>query len=64
MVEGFFLKMCGAIFYLVVAGWGLYGITGAVRQYRAISRTALKTHITVYELHKLIEGRENMNQTL
>jgi hypothetical protein len=62
MVEGLFLKMCGGILYLVVAGWGLYGIMGAVRKYRAISRTALKTNITVYELHKLIEGRENMNK--
>lgn len=58
MIEGFFLKMFGATFYLVVAGWGMYGIIGSVRQYRAISRTALKTQITVYELQKLIERRE------
>ena len=62
MIKGFFLKMFGAMLYLVVAGWGTYGVIGSVRQYRAMRRTALKTQITVYELQKLIESRGNMNK--
>jgi hypothetical protein len=62
MIEGFFLKMFGAMFYLIVAGWGMYGIVGAVRQYRAIGRAALKTQGTLYELQKLIESRGDMNK--
>ncbi|MBI5102509.1 MAG: hypothetical protein HZB33_11840 [Nitrospirae bacterium] len=58
MVEGLLLKMFGAFFYLVIAGWGLYGMKGLIREFRAAGDTALKTQVTVLQLQKMIAIRE------
>ena len=57
MVDGFMLKFFGELFYLIVAISALYGIWDLFRAYRAINSTVIKTHITAYELRKMIESR-------
>jgi len=57
MVDGFMLKFLGELFYLIVALSALYGIWDFFRAYRAINSTVIKTHITAYELRKMIESR-------
>jgi hypothetical protein len=57
MVNGFMLKFLGELFYLIVAGSALYGLWDLFRAYRAINATVIKTHITAYELMKMVENR-------
>ena len=57
MVDGFMLKFLGELFYLLVALSALYGLWDLFRTYRAINSTVIKTHITAYELRKMIESR-------
>ena len=57
MVNGFMLKFLGELFYLIVGLSALYGLWDLVREYRTINSTVIKTHITAYELRKMIEGR-------
>ena len=57
MVNGFMLKFLGELFYLIVAICAVYGIWDLFRAYRAINSTVIKTHITAYELRKMIGSR-------
>ena len=57
MVDGFMLKFLGELFYLIVALCALYGIWGFFRRYREINSTVIKTHVTAYQLQKMVEGR-------
>jgi len=57
MADGFMLKFFGELFYLIVALSALYGLWDLFRAYRAINATVIKTHITAYELRKMVEGR-------
>jgi hypothetical protein len=57
MVDGFMLKFLGELFYLIVAVCALYGLWNLLRAYRAINSTVIKTHITAYELQKMVESR-------
>ena len=57
MTDRLMLKFFGELFYLIVALCALYGLWDLFRAYRAINSTALKTHITAYELRKMVEGR-------
>ncbi len=50
-------KFLGELFYLVVAVCAVYGIWGLFRRYRQINSTVIKTHITAYELQKMLESR-------
>ena len=51
------LKFLGELFYLIVALCAVYGIWDLFRAYRAINSTVIKTHITAYELRKMVESR-------
>lgn len=57
MTDGLMLKFFGELFYLIVALSALYGLRDLFRKYRAINSTVIKTHITAYELRKMVEGR-------
>ena len=57
MVDGFMLKFLGELFYLIVSLSALYGLWDLSRSYRAINSTVIKTHITAYELRKMIGSR-------
>ena len=57
MIDVFMLKFLGELFYLIVALSALYGLWDFFREYRAINSTVIKTHITAYELRKMIESR-------
>jgi len=57
MADGFMLKFLGELFYLIVAVCAVYGIWDLSRAYRAINSTVIKTHITAYELRKMIGNR-------
>jgi hypothetical protein len=57
MVDGFMLKFLGELFYLIVALCALYGAWGLFRRYRRINSTVIKTHITAYQLQKMVESR-------
>ena len=57
MVDGSMLKFFGELFYLIVALCALYGIWGLFRRYRQINSIVIKTHITAYELQKMLESR-------
>ena len=57
MVDTVMLKFLGELFYLIVALSALYGLWDLFRAYRAINSTVIKTHITAYELRKMVEGR-------
>ena len=51
------LKFLGELFYLIVAICAVYGLWDLSRSYRAINSTVIKTHITAYELRKMIGSR-------
>ncbi len=57
MPERLILKILGELFYLVTAFCVLYGIRGFFRRKSRMNLTVIKTHITAYQLQKLIEGR-------
>ena len=57
MGDGFMLKLFGELFYLVVALCALYGTWDLFRRYRQINSTAIKAHITAYELRKMVGNR-------
>ncbi len=57
MVNVFMLKFLGELFYLIVSLFALYGLWDLFRAYRAINSTVIKTHITAYELRKMVESR-------
>jgi len=57
MVDVFMLKFLGGLFYLIVALSALYGLWDLFRAYRATNSTVIKTHITAYELQRMVEGR-------
>lgn len=57
MVDVFMLKFLGELFYLIVALCALYAIWNLFSAYRAINSTVIKTHVTAYELQKMVEGR-------
>lgn len=57
MADGFMLKFLGDLFYLIVALFALYCLLDLFRENRAINSAAIKAHVTVYELQKMIEGR-------
>jgi hypothetical protein len=57
MADGFILKFLGDLFYLVVAVCALYGLLDLFRTQRAVNSTAIKAHITAYELQRMIERR-------
>ncbi|MGC2061468.1 MAG: hypothetical protein WA610_00715 [Thermodesulfovibrionales bacterium] len=57
MGNGFMLKFLGELFYLVVALSAFYGLWNLFRTYREINSTVIKTHITAYELQKMVESR-------
>jgi len=57
MTDGFMLKFLGELFYLIVAICAVYGLWDLFRSYRAINSTVIKTHITAYELRKMVESR-------
>ncbi|MDA8083297.1 MAG: hypothetical protein M0024_06540 [Nitrospiraceae bacterium] len=60
MVDGFMLKFLGELFYLIVGLSALYGLWNLFREYRTINKTVIKTHITAYELQKMVESRPRM----
>ena len=60
MVDVFTLKFLGGVFYLVVAVCALYGLRDLFRSYRAINSAVIKTHITAYEIRKMVEGRPRL----
>ncbi len=51
------LKLLGDLFYLILALCALYGLRGLFREHRAMHSTVIKTHVTAYELQKMIESR-------
>ena len=51
------LKFLGELFYLIVTLCALYGLWNLFRAYRTINSTVIKTHVTVYELRKMVESR-------
>jgi len=51
------LKFFGELFYLSVALCALYGTWGLFRRYRRINSIVIKTHITAYEIQKIVESR-------
>jgi hypothetical protein len=57
MVNGLMLKFLGELFYLIVALCALYGTWGLFRRYKQINSIVIKTHITAYELQKMVESR-------
>jgi len=57
MASGFILKILGDLFYLIVALCAFYSLWGLFRTQRAINSTVIKTHVTAYELQKMIESR-------
>jgi hypothetical protein len=57
MADGFMLKFLGNLFYLIVAVCALYGLWGLFRAQKTINSTVIKTHVTAYELQKMIESR-------
>ena len=57
MVDGFMLKFLGELFYVIVALCALYGLWNFFRRYRHINSTVIKTHITAYEIQKMVESR-------
>ena len=57
MVDRFMLNFLGELFYLIVALCALYGIWGLFRRYRQINSIVIRTHITAYELQKMVESR-------
>jgi hypothetical protein len=57
MADGFMLKFLGDLFYLIVVVCALYGLWGLFRAQKAINSTVIKTHVTAYELQKMIESR-------
>jgi hypothetical protein len=57
MLDAFMLKFVGGLFYLIVAICAVYGIWDLSRAYRAVNSTIIKTHITAYELQKMIGSR-------
>lgn len=57
MGDGFMLNFFGELFYLIVALCALYGTWGLFRRYRQINSIVIKTHITAYELQKMVESR-------
>jgi hypothetical protein len=57
MTDGFMLKFLGDLFYLVVTLCTLYWLRGLFRAHKAINSTVIKTHVTAYELQKMIESR-------
>jgi hypothetical protein len=57
MIDGFMLKFFGELFYLIVALCAFYGLWNLFRTSRVIHSTVIKTHITAYELQKMVESR-------
>ena len=57
MGDGFMLKFFGELFYLGVALGALYGTWYLFRSYRQMNSTVIKTHITAYELQKMVRSR-------
>jgi hypothetical protein len=57
MADGFTFKFLGDLFYLIVALCALYGLWGLFRAQKSINSTIIKTHVTAYELQKMIENR-------
>jgi hypothetical protein len=57
MADGFMLKFLGGLFYLVVAVCALYGLWSLFRAQKVINSMVIKTHVTAYELQKMIESR-------
>jgi len=57
MAEGFILKFLGELLYLIIALSALYGLWDLFRAYKAINSTVIKTHVTAYELRKIVESR-------
>lgn len=57
MTGGFMLKFLGDLFYMIVALFVLYGIMDFFRAQRTINSTVIKTHVTAYELKKMIRSR-------
>jgi hypothetical protein len=57
MVDGVMLKFLGELFYAIIALSAFYGLWDLFRTYKAMNSTVMKTHITAYELRKMIEGR-------
>jgi hypothetical protein len=57
MGDGSMLKFFGELFYLIVALCALYGTWGLFRRYRRINSIVIKTHITAYEIQKIVESR-------
>lgn len=51
------LKFLGELFYAIIALSAFYGLWDLFRTYKAMNSTVMKTHITAYELRKMIEGR-------
>lgn len=57
MAGGFMLEFLGDLFYLVVALFALYCLLDFFRANRTINSAVIKTHITLYELQKMIGNR-------
>jgi len=57
MIDRFLLNGFGMLFLLVLALSIMYMVKGLINKYRATNYAILKTHITVYELQKMIENR-------
>jgi len=57
MAGGFMLRFLGDLFYLVVALFALYGLLDLFRAQKAMNSKVIKTHVTAYELQKMIENR-------
>ena len=51
------LKLFGDLFYLAVALFAAYSLRGFFRSQRTINSTIIKTHVTAYEIQKMIAGR-------
>ncbi len=57
MFDGFSFDGFGLLFLLALAAGILYMIKNLIGRYRAANYAILRTHITVYELQKMIENR-------
>lgn len=57
MIDRFLLNGFGMLFLLTLATSIWYLVKSLISRYRATNYAILKTHITVYELQKMIENR-------
>jgi hypothetical protein len=57
MIDRFLLNGLGMLFLLVLVAVIIHMVRSLINRYRATNYAILKTHITVYELQKMMENR-------